>query len=89
MEAVGTRTVRLDDETEQTLEEIRKATGLSISDVLKRGVAAFREELANHASRAPFDVYKQLDLGPGGYAVGSSTDVRRSVREALRKKHRR
>ncbi|HSF14329.1 MAG TPA: ribbon-helix-helix protein, CopG family [Vicinamibacteria bacterium] len=86
---MGTRTVRLDDETEQTLEEIRQATGLSISEVLKRGIAAFREELARHASQSPFDVYQRLDLGPGGYAIASSTDVRGGVREALRKKHRR
>lgn len=86
---MGTRTVRLDDETERTLEEIRQVTGLSISEVLKRGVAAFREEWVRRASQSPFDVYQRLDLGRGGYAIASSTDVRRGVREALRKKHRR
>jgi hypothetical protein len=85
---MGTRTVRLDDETEQTLEEIRRTTGLSISEVLKRGIQAFRKDASRRASPTPFEIYRELDLGPGGYAIAPSTDVRRGVREALRKKHR-
>jgi hypothetical protein len=85
---MGTRTVRLDDETEKSLEEIRAATGLSISAVLKRGILAFRKELSSKTTRTPFDVYRELDLGTGGYAIAPSTEVRRGVREALRKKHR-
>ena len=84
---MGTRTVRLDDETEQMLEEIRLETGLSISEVLKQGIRAFREEVARTASPTPFEVYRNLDLGPGGYAVAPATEVRRGVREALRRKH--
>ncbi len=34
---MGTRTVRFDDEAENTLARLRKLTGLSISEVLKRG----------------------------------------------------
>jgi len=34
---MATRTVRLDDEAEATLRQIRKATGLPISEVLKQG----------------------------------------------------
>lgn len=34
---MGTRTVRLDDEAEKTLASLRRLTGLSISEVLKRG----------------------------------------------------
>jgi hypothetical protein len=85
---MGTRTVRLDDETEQSLEEIRRRTGLSISEVLKRGIQAFRRETSRSVSPTPFEIYRELDLGPGGYALVPSTDVRRGVREALRKKHR-
>jgi hypothetical protein len=32
-------------------------------------------------------VYCTLDLGPGGYAIAASTDVKRAVRAALKKKH--
>lgn len=86
---MGTRTVRLDEETEQTLEEIRRATGLSISEVLKRGIQAFRKEASRMASPTPFEIYRELELGPGGYAIAPSTDVRRGVREALKRKHKR
>ncbi len=84
---MGTRTVRLDEETDRILEEIRQTTGLSISEVLKRGILAFRKEMSRDASRAPFDVYRELDLGEGGYAIAPSTEVRRGVREALARKH--
>lgn len=82
---MGTRTVRLDDETEEILEAIKRKTGLSVSEILKRGILAFRKEASQKAFRPPFEIYRQMDLGPGGYAIASSTDVRRGVREALRK----
>lgn len=36
----------------------------------------------------PYDFYEQLDLGPGGYASVPSSESRRGVAEALRKKLR-
>ncbi len=86
---MGTRTVRLDEEVEQTLKEIRRATGLSISEVLERGIQAFRKEAFSTASPRPFEIVRELELGPGGYAIAPSTDVRRGVREALKRKHKR
>lgn len=86
---MATRTVRLDDETEGILEEVRRKTGMSVSDVLKEGVRALREEHSRNAIRSPYEVYRRLDLGPGGYASFPSTGVRRGVREAVRKKLRR
>ena len=85
---MGTRTFRLDDKTERALEEIRRGTGLSIAEVLKRGIQAFRKEVSRRTFPAPFEIYRELDLGPGGYAKAPSTDVGRGVREALRKKRR-
>jgi hypothetical protein len=85
---MGTRIFRLDDETERALEEIRRGTGLSISEVLKRGIQAFRNETSRRTSPTPFEIYRELDLGPGGYAIAPSTDVGRGVRGALRKKRR-
>jgi hypothetical protein len=73
----------------QTLGEIQRTTGLSISEVLKRGIQAFRKDASKKASPTPFEIYRELDLGPGGYAIAPSTEVRRGVRKALRKKHRR
>ena len=86
---MATRTVRLDDEAEDALAEIREATGLPISEALKRGLRSLRQQVVQDTARTPFDVYQQLDLGPGGYAIAPSTDTRRGVAEALRRKHRR
>ena len=86
---MATRTVRLDAEAESALREIRQATGLPISEALKRGLRSLHEQLTSEAGRSPFDVYDQLDLGPGGYAIGPSTDTRRAVREAVKRKLRR
>jgi hypothetical protein len=86
---VGTRTVRLDEETEQVLHQIVQATGLSISAAFKKGLFVLQEEIAQHAQRMPYDIYQELDLGPGGYTIFPSTQTRRGVQEALRRKLRR
>jgi hypothetical protein len=86
---VATRTVRLDDEAEAALQQIRDATGLPISEALKRGLQTLKERVEQESERTPYDVYKQLDLGPGGYAVGPSTETRNAVIAAIRKKLRR
>jgi hypothetical protein len=83
---VPTRTVRLDDESEKVLEEIRAATGLRVSEALKRGLQALRSELQHDAGRVPYDVYRELDLGAGGYASVPSAAVKRGVRAKLAKK---
>lgn len=83
---MATRTVRLDDEAEAALLQITEATGLPISQALKRGLRSLQAEVARESTRKPYDVYQELDLGPGGYAIAPSTDTRRGVRKALRKK---
>ncbi len=86
---MAVRTVRLDDEAEETLREIREATGLPISEALKRGLDALGDQVRHGADRRPFDVYQELDLGPGGYAIAPSTATKRGVKQALKKKLRR
>ena len=83
---MATRTVRLDDEAEAALREIRETTGLPISEALKQGLQSLRQRVGEEAKRGPYDVYQQLDLGPGGYAITPSTQTRRGVAAALRKK---
>ncbi len=80
------RTVRLDEETEMALQELRKTTGMPISEALKRGIRALRDQVQREAGQHPYDVYAGLDLGAGGSAVAPSTDVARGVRRALKKK---
>jgi hypothetical protein len=86
---MATRTVRLDEEAEKALQEIQAATGLPISEALKRGLRSLQEQVRLEAGRTPYDVYKELELGSGGYAIAPSTATRRGVREAIRRKLRR
>jgi hypothetical protein len=79
----------LDKEAEAALRQIRDATGLPISEALKQGLQALKQRVSEESTRSPFDVYRRLDLGPGGYANAPSTDTRRGVTTALRKKLRR
>jgi hypothetical protein len=83
---MATRTVRLDDEAEAALRQIREATGLPISEALKRGLRSLQERVMQEAKRTPYDVYQGLDLGQGGYAIAPSTETRRGVTQALKKK---
>jgi hypothetical protein len=82
------RTVRLDDEAEATLREIREATGLPISEALKQGLRSLKQQVRDAPGQRPYDLYERLDLGPGGYASAPSTDTRRGVAMALRKKRK-
>ena len=82
------RTVRLDDEAEATLRQIREATGLPISEALKQGLRALNQQVRDASGQHPYDLYERLDLGPGGYAGVPSTETRRGVAIALRKKLR-
>ena len=86
---MATRTVRLDDEAETALRQIREATGLPISEALKRGLRSLQEQVRDEAIRTPYEVYQQLDLGPGGYAIAPSTQTRRGVAQALQRKLKR
>jgi hypothetical protein len=84
---MATRTVRLDEETEKVLDEVRAATGLRISEAFKAGLRSLQHQLKNsEPARSPYDIYRELDLGPGGYAIGPSTDSRAAVRDLLEKK---
>jgi len=83
---MATRTVRFDDDTEEALHEVRAATGWPISEVMKRGVQAMREHIRRRPARLPYDIYEELDLGPGGYAIAPSADTRAGVRLALKRK---
>lgn len=81
--------MRLDDEAERELARLRSATGLSISEVLKRGLKAYRTQVAGESPRTPYEIYKQLDLGPGGYARTPANQAKASVADLVRRKHRR
>lgn len=83
---MGVKTVRLDAEAEKALEQIMQTAGLSISGAFKRGLLLLRDHLAQQVQRTPYDIYAELDLGPGGYAIAPSTDTHRGVQEAIKRK---
>ncbi len=85
---MSTRTVRLDEEAEQALSRLRDMTGLSISEVLKNGLAAYEAVKLEQAHRRPYDVFRELDLGAGGYAIAPARKAKSSIAEAIRRKHR-
>ena len=82
------RSVRLDDEAESTLAALRQRTGLSISEVLKRGLEAYAASIRNEIDETPYEVYRRLDLGAGGDAVAPAKDSKTTVTETIRKKHK-
>jgi hypothetical protein len=79
----------LDDEAEKALAQIMQATGVSISDALKRGLLILRDDIVQNASRTPYAIYSELERGPGGSAIAPSTDTRRGVRQAIERKQER
>ena len=85
---MATRTVRLDDEAERALSSLTRSTGLSISEVLKRGLMAYKQQAQSTAAeRAPYEVFRRLDLGPGGYARAAAKDAKTAVRASIARKH--
>lgn len=86
---MGTRTVRLDDEAEKTLDRLRSITGLSISELLKRGLSTYEAKALEQASRKPYDIYRDLDLGEGGYAIAPAREAKSAVGNAIHRKHKR
>jgi hypothetical protein len=65
-----------------TLRAIANPTGSIIESGPPNNVVLEPRE----GGRLPYDVFRELDLGPGGYASVPSTDVKRGVREALKRK---
>ncbi|NCA88892.1 MAG: hypothetical protein EOM92_08235 [Gammaproteobacteria bacterium] len=86
---MGTRTVRLDEEAEITLNRLRTLTGLSISELLKRGLKAFETQAKGETQRKPYDIFTELDLGEGGYAAAPAREAKMAIRDVIRRKHTR
>ncbi len=84
---MATRTVRLDEETEQTLKHVVERSGMNISTALKQGLKLLNKELSGKASVAPYEIFNQLDLGEGGEAQADSTRIKASLRDILHRKH--
>ncbi len=86
---MSTRTVRLDGEAEKTLERLRNLTGLFISEVLKEGLSIYEKHALQQANRTPYSIYRELDLGEGGYAVAPARAAKSAIGDIIRRKHKR
>ncbi len=86
---MATRTVRLDEEAEHALAEVRRHTGLSVSGVLKHGLLAARRAVLDERGAAPYEIYRAIDLGAGGSARVPARRAKQGLRAILRSKHRR
>ena len=84
---MSVRTVRLDDAAESTLAALRQRTGLSISEVLKRGLHAYAATVYEVAPVSPCEVYRRLDLAYDGDAIAPASQAKAAVAEAIRKKY--
>ncbi|MBI5604359.1 MAG: hypothetical protein HY879_13515 [Deltaproteobacteria bacterium] len=86
---MGIRTIRMDDDAERLLSRIIQTTGMSITTAFKEGLKVLHGKLGKDKSESPYDIYKDMDLGPGGYTRTSSSDTKRGVKEAIQRKLRR
>lgn len=80
------RTIRMDDDAERLLSRIIRNTGMSISTAFKEGLKALQDEHRKTKTKSPYDVFKELDLGPGGYTKASSSETKKGVKEAIQRK---
>lgn len=83
------RTVRLNEEEEKALREIRRHSGLATSAALRRGLQLLRRSLVPEPLPSSYEVYKRLNLGHATGALGPAKDTKRLVAEAIRRKHNR
>ena len=83
---MGIRTIRMDDDAERLLSRLTKAGGMSISTAFKEGLKVLQAELGKRKTASPYAIYKELDLGPGGYAATPSSETKKAVKEAIQGK---
>jgi hypothetical protein len=61
------------------------SAGLSISEVLKRGLQAHAAG-GGTSRRKPYDIYRELDLGPGGDAGAPAREAKAALAHLIRRK---
>jgi hypothetical protein len=84
---MGTKTVRLDEEAEKILQKLMKITGLSISELLKRGLLAYKTKALQKASEKPYDTFCRLNLGKGGYSAAPAKEAKLAEAEIIKMNH--
>jgi hypothetical protein len=82
---MGLRTVRLNDET---LKVLKQACGKQGGLSLLRSSRGAGITGCGGPYQSAFEIYRRLDLGPGGYWLAPSTKSRLSMQRKLQLKHR-
>lgn len=85
---MGVKTVRMDPEDEKLLERLRRRTGLTASDILKRGMRLMDDSLSKNPAKTAYEIYCELDIGEGDESIPSASGSRDAVRRAILRKHR-
>ena len=90
---MATRTVRFEPETERILAEVKKSTGLSVSEILKRGLVAFQRESQDSGTRSAIEIFQSLDWSdePGAKesAIAPASQAKSAVKAIVLRKHQR
>lgn len=80
---MGTRTIQLSQDAEAQLTALQEITGGSVSEIVSRGLDMYAASITDVAPERPYDIYRRMDLGPGGYAVGSAAQSDDVVAEVI------
>ena len=52
-------------------------------------LSAYENDILEQAQRKPYAIFRQLDLGAGGYALAPARDAKSAIAEVMRRKHAR
>lgn len=83
---MAVKTVRMDKDEEKLLERVKRLSGLTASEAIKRGLEVLEAQLRASPSSRAYDIYKGLDLGPGGYASGPARKSRKVAETAIKRR---
>lgn len=86
---MSSKTVRMGGDDERRLERIRRATGWSASEVLKRGLEALENDLAESPRKTAYEIYLELGIEPGEPTRDRASWSRELAADAIRRKHAR
>lgn len=82
-------TIELDARAEAILKKLMAATGVDEATAIQQALLDFEKTFEPPGVTQPFEIYRQLDLGEGGYAACPADQSRQGIVEMLqRKQHR-
>jgi len=56
-------------------------------ELLRRGVFAYRSKALEKSVTKPYEIFRQLDLGSGGYAPAPAKNAKTVVGDIIRERH--